>query len=103
MEEDTDLATFAGLTAAVARADPGITQRGTTIGAYDGTFCAHCGDTRRMQLICLFWDDRWAAGAPRPNVRSHETWTPPANEDPLPALFLATCLQCRSPLTLVGA
>lgn len=48
MEENVDLASLAGLTAVVARPDPGLNQRGATIGSFNGTFCAHCGGTRRM-------------------------------------------------------
>lgn len=103
MDENVDLASLAGLTAVVARPDPGAHQRLATIGTFNGTFCAHCGGTRRMQLICLFWDDRWAEGSPREiDSRTGQTHTPPAVEDPSPALFVAVCLQCQSRLTLVA-
>lgn len=47
-----------------------------------------------MQLVCLFWEDRWAPGSRRLLSTQRESWTPPAADDRMPALFVAICLQC---------
>jgi hypothetical protein len=55
-----DLCTLEGLTEAVENEDPGSGQRIEQIGIFDGTFCPSCNAERRMVLMCLYWEDRWA-------------------------------------------
>lgn len=107
---EANLTSVEGLTKAVAAEQPGEYQRGHEIGTFDGTFCPRCGATRRMQLISLFWDDRWAS-APNPQGQSMQLESSgrapdpprdlPAADDPTPALFVARCVQCDHILTLL--
>jgi hypothetical protein len=104
-----DLCTLEGLTKAVAYEPPGSGQRLQTIDAFDGTFCPACNDERRMVLVCLYWQDRWAPGARRrfdgPVLEGSATAEavpgPPAAENPDPALFVAGCVQCDSQIVLL--
>src|SRR4051812_22829548 len=93
-----DLATLDGLSEAVASDGPGSGQRLSSLGHFDGTFCASCGDERRMLLVCLFWEDRWAPGWQQMYPEGRRP-TPPS-DDPSPAVFVAVCVQCDSQLLL---
>jgi len=93
-----DLATLDGLTRAVERAN----RTRASVGEWDGTYCSACGDTRRMALLALHWKDRWADGsATLETANKVHTVNETRLENPGPSLFVAICLQCRSPLTLV--
>jgi hypothetical protein len=97
--DEHDLATLDGLTAAVAEASVSTfrSQVREHLGTWSGTYCAHCGDHRRMALDRLFWVDRWADGVA---TEQNRVVLAPA-EAPSPALFTAVCLQCEHPMTLV--
>jgi hypothetical protein len=93
--EAADLATLEGLTQVLADKH---TARDGQMGDWDGTYCHRCGDFRRMNLVALFWQERWAKGV-IPTV--HGPMSESATERPVPSLFVATCLQCESRLSLV--
>ena len=94
--ETVDLATLEGLTQVLVNKH---TTGDDQLGDWDGTYCPCCGDFRRMNLVALFWKERWAKGVIQTFTRG------PINESaskrPMPSLFVATCLQCESRLSLV--
>src|ERR1044072_9161480 len=110
-ENNHDVTTLAGLEAADYRHKPGDHHNFAIV---TGTHCPACGDTRRMVLSALYWQDLWAPHRPRrfqapmrtgtgvPVEQSPEAPTdhPPANE-PKPALYSAVCLQCDHAYLLV--
>ncbi len=91
-----DLATLEGLTQVTADKH---TNGDGQMGEWDGTYCPRCGDTRRMSLVALYWNERWAKGVIG-TVRGQPV-TQSASKRPVPSLFVATCLQCGSWLSLV--
>jgi hypothetical protein len=50
-----------------------------------------------MALIRLHWTDRWAEG----RDPDDGNFVAPASDNPSPALFVAFCLECENPMTLV--
>jgi uncharacterized protein DUF4145 len=95
---DTDLTTLEGLASALVGEAPGSRQRLNEIGTFDGTFCPACGDVRRMRLVSLFWEERWAPWTelqPNGEVERHP------DPDPTPALYAAFCVQCDAHLALL--
>jgi hypothetical protein len=90
-----DLATLGGLTQVLANKH----TNGEEFGDWDGTYCPRCGDFRRMSLVALFWQERWAKGV----IQTFHSGpiNEPASKRPVPSLFVAVCLQCESRLSLV--
>lgn len=98
-ELELDLATLDGLSEAVAEANPrGMGSPAQEhLGSWRGTYCAHCGDLRRMALIRLLWSDRWSEG----RATEENRVVLPPSDNPSPALFVAFCVECENPMTLV--
>ena len=94
--DTVDLATLDGLTQVLANKH---TNGDGQMGVWDGTYCPSCGDIRRMNLVALFWSERWAKGTIA--TFNGPAVTQPASKRPVPSLFVATCLQCESRLSLV--
>ena len=80
---------------------------GDLVGEFTGTYCAHCGGSRRMRLIAH--DDRCGHLNPRRLKHTRELLeSMDAKQDPLafavgvpPPVFTATCLQCQRRISLV--
>lgn len=90
-----DLTTIEGLAGAIYVHAQGAEDLGTV----KGTFCPRCGASRRMRLISLYWEDRWAPQQGQlyrgPDITSPQRGTDfPANDNPSPAMYAAVCVQC---------
>jgi len=97
--DELDLATLGGLTEAVCTVAPPSFSNSPPedIGTWRGTYCAHCGDLRRMSLRRLYWLDVWWYGlTPDGTLKAL-----PDGYEPSPSLFVAICLECESLITLV--
>jgi Domain of unknown function (DUF4145) len=93
-EELLDLTQLSGLSRALELrgfGDIGIVSP-AHLGEHDGTFCPHCGGTRRMSL-----------GAYRSYAVVADDDDIPLDvyRGAIPALFVALCLQCRKTITIL--
>jgi hypothetical protein len=102
-----DLTTVAGLEAAIWEHEP---ESDKALGVFDGTFCPVCRQQRRMQLHSMYWGHRWAPqrgfrvplahGEPSTAERFAAD-RPPENDNLLPAMYVAVCVQCDHVYVLV--
>jgi hypothetical protein len=91
-DENVDLTTLEGLVRAMDLADePGYRGREAGTAEFRGTYCASCGASRRMLLTSL-------GGRTLQLLESGEI-VPQS----LPALYFATCRECRSGITVLVA
>lgn len=82
-------------------------EAGTELGDFTGTYCGRCGELRRMNLVAE--DSRCVRLSPRQIASTRRTLEELGrSEDPLafavggpPPVFSATCVQCKSRISLV--
>lgn len=88
-----NLATLAGIEQVLETLHPAQILSGESLGAWDGTYCSHCGDIRRTSLIIHWYGVRW-----HKRSGDDELWLDPP---PAASLLSALCLQCQHQTDLI--